>query len=42
MEFSIAEQYVDEDAGHELHDYKFYCFNGVPTYMSITNKGIYI
>lgn len=35
----IAEEYLDEGTGHELHDYKFYCFNGEPKYMYITNKG---
>ena len=35
----IAEQYLDEGTGHELHDYKFYCFNGEPSYMYVTNKG---
>lgn len=35
----IAEEYLDEGTGHELHDYKFYCFNGKPAYMYITNKG---
>lgn len=35
----LAEEYLDEGTGHELHDYKFYCFNGIPTYMYITNKG---
>ncbi len=34
----LAEQYLDEGTGRELHDYKFYCFNGVPAYMYITNK----
>lgn len=35
----IAEEYLDEGTGHELHDYKFWCFNGKPTYMYVTNKG---
>lgn len=35
----LAEEYLDEGTGHELHDYKFLCFNGKPTYMYITNKG---
>ena len=38
----IAERYLDEGTGRELHDYKFYCFNGVPKYMYITNKGRHI
>lgn len=35
----LAEEYLDEGTDHELHDYKFYCFNGKPTYMYVTNKG---
>ena len=35
----IAEEFLDEGTGHELHDYKFYCFNGEPAYMYVTNKG---
>lgn len=35
----LAEEYLDEGTGHELHDYKFWCFNGKPIYMYITNKG---
>ena len=35
----LAEEYLDEETGHELHDYKFWCFNGKPHYMYITNKG---
>jgi len=35
----LAEEYLDEETGHELHDYKFWCFNGKPIYMYITNKG---
>jgi hypothetical protein len=35
----IAEEYLDEGTGHELHDYKFYCFKGEPRFMYITNKG---
>ena len=38
----IAEEYLDEGTGHELHDYKFYCFNGKPTYMYVTNKADHI
>lgn len=38
----LAEEYLDEGTGHELHDYKFWCFNGKPTYMYITNKGTII
>lgn len=35
----LAEEYLDEGTGHELHDYKFFVFNGKPTYMYVTNKG---
>ena len=35
----LAEEFLDEGTGRELHDYKFLCFNGKPLYMYITNKG---
>lgn len=35
----IVDQLLDDYSGHELRDYKFWCFNGKPTYMYITNKG---
>lgn len=35
----IVDQYLDDGRQGELQDYKFWCFNGVPTYMYITNKG---
>lgn len=35
----FAEEYLDEGAGHELQDYKFFVFNGKPVYMYVTNKG---
>lgn len=35
----IAEKYLDDHSGHELRDYKWWCFNGNPTFMYITNKG---
>lgn len=38
----LAEEYLDEGTGHEVHDYKFWCFNGKPRYMYITNKGAVI
>lgn len=38
----LAEEYLDEGTGHEVHDYKFWCFNGKPVYMYITNKGTVI
>ena len=35
----IVDQLLDDHSGSELRDYKFWCFNGKPTYMYITNKG---
>ena len=35
----IADQYLDDKVNPELLDYKFWCFNGNPVYMYITNKG---
>lgn len=35
----IADKYLDDNTGNELRDYKFWCFNGVPTYMYCTIKG---
>ena len=35
----IADQFIDDKSGHELTDYKFWCFNGEPQLMYITNKG---
>ena len=35
----FAEAYIDDGRQGELQDYKFWCFNGVPKYMYITNKG---
>ena len=35
----IADEYLDDGSGHELTDYKFWCFNGEPKIMYITNKG---
>lgn len=35
----IIDQLLDDHSGHELRDYKFWCFNGKPTFMYITNKG---
>ncbi len=34
----IADMLLDDNSGHELIDYKFMCFNGVPQYMYCTNK----
>lgn len=35
----IADRYLDDHTGNELRDYKFWCFNGKPTYMYCTIKG---
>lgn len=35
----IVDQYLDDGRKRELQDYKFWCFNGRPIYMYITNKG---
>ena len=35
----IVDRYLDDHSGHELTDYKFWCFNGAPKVMYITNKG---
>lgn len=35
----IIEKLLDDHSGHELQDYKFWCFNGEPKVMYITNKG---
>ena len=35
----LAEEYLNDNHGSELRDYKFWCFNGVPTFMYVTNKG---
>ncbi len=34
----IADKYLDDHSGHELTDYKFWCFNGKPRVMYCTNK----
>lgn len=34
----LAEQLLDDHSGKELRDYKFWCFNGEPKVMYITNK----
>lgn len=34
----IADKYLDDHTGKTLLDYKFWCFNGVPTYMYCTVK----
>ena len=35
----IADQFLDDGKGTELRDYKWWCFDGKPTYMYYTNKG---
>lgn len=35
----IADKYLDDGRQGELQDYKFWCFNGQPKIMYITNKG---
>lgn len=35
----IAEKFLDDHRIGELQDYKFWCFQGTPVYMYITNKG---
>lgn len=35
----IADTFLSDGTGKELRDYKFWCFNGVPTYMYCTIKG---
>jgi len=35
----IADMYLDDGRKGELQDYKFWCFNGQPQIMYITNKG---
>lgn len=34
----IADELLDDGSGHELNDYKFWCFNGEPKYMYCTVK----
>ena len=35
----IVDHFLDDHTGTELRDYKFWCFNGIPTYMYCTIKG---
>lgn len=35
----LAEEFLDNGSEDDLQDYKFWCFNGKPMYMYITNKG---
>lgn len=34
----LAEQYMEDETGLDLKDYKFFCFNGKPTIMLISNE----
>ena len=34
----IIDEFLDDHSGHELTDYKFWCFNGEPKIMYCTNK----
>ena len=39
----LVEEYLsDGSEDNILNDYKFWCFNGAPTYMYITNKGVIV
>lgn len=35
----IVDHLLDDHSGHELQDYKFWCFNGEPKVIYLTNKG---
>ena len=35
----IIDKFLDDHTGNELRDYKFWCFNGNPTFMYCTIKG---
>ena len=35
----IVDKYLDDHTGNELRDYKWWCFNGTPTFMYCTIKG---
>lgn len=35
----LADTFLDDGREGELQDYKFWCFDGVPTFMYCTNKG---
>lgn len=37
----IAEQYMEDESGYELKDYKFFCFDGVPKLLFVaTDRGL--
>lgn len=31
----IAEEYIEDESGYELKDYKFFCFNGTPRFVQL-------
>ena len=31
----LAEEYIEDESGYELKDYKFFCFNGVPRFLFV-------
>lgn len=33
----IAEEYMEDESGYELKDYKFFCFNGEPKYLFVAS-----
>lgn len=35
----VVDKLLDDGTNHELQDYKFWCFNGVPKVIYLTNKG---
>lgn len=35
----IVDQFIDNHTDHEMTDYKFWCFNGEPKVVYVTNKG---
>lgn len=35
----VIDRFLDDHTGNELRDYKWWCFNGMPTYMYCTIKG---
>lgn len=37
----IVEQYLEDESGYELKDYKFFCFNGKPEFLFVaTDRGV--
>ena len=33
----IAEEYIEDESGFELKDYKFFCFDGIPKYLFVAS-----